>query len=453
MTDSIAGLPFWDVTFDADGDPDGRAARPSSPRSRAGDHRSADVLATGGTTTRVPPAACTTPSSGCSPASSARCPPTDRSSSASPESSGPRDGGPTSRSPTSPPTSGGGPSGAASVEPVADAAPEASSATLDPQTLADLREVFPSAADVLDRMAALLADHRRTRHRPSSIACLRRFAELAGTPDDDGEGDPAQPAGQPRMLADDARDPLPALPGRAAGERRPGRGRAQRRGRHRGPGPGDLERREGGAAPDHVLGDEEPGRCRRAQGARAPHRPPAPVRTAVRVHLIGHSFGARLVSYALAGLPGRSHALAGQLADPAGGCVLALRLRPATAVRRRPERWPGRPAVAGRRPRHRVLLQLRLRGRPVLPAGVARGGGRLRRGREPALPLGRHGRGRRAGGGRRCRTPCSRRARGPPIASPPAASSTWTAARSSATAGRPEGHTATSSIPNSPGWC
>ena len=64
---------------------------------------------------------------------------------------------------------------------------------------------------------------------------------------------------------------------------------------------GMLARGQGGAAPGDVLADEEPGRRRRQAGL-GPLLGRLPAGR-LRVHLVGHSFGARLVSYALAGLP------------------------------------------------------------------------------------------------------------------------------------------------------
>ena len=132
----------------------------------------------------------------------------------------------------------------------------------------------------------------------------------------------------------------------------------------------------------------------------------APPTRQSRVHLVGHSFGARLVSYALAGLP--AGPVAGEVADPAGGSVLALRVRrplPFAAGRKR-RAWPA--AGPHRRPAHRLLLQPRRRGGPLLPAGVDRGAGRLGRCAGPVLPLGRDGRTTVRRASRPSTTPCRR---------------------------------------------
>jgi len=171
---------------------------------------------------------------------------------------------------------------------------------LDNQTLAQLQELFPAAADELAEMAQLLGS-------PPTDAALTRFHDLlaefstrAGVAGDDGEG-----AGSavPPMLADDARTLFERY-----------------RDTLRGLGVSFQDGDAGGAA---GLGDALHGIW---QGAKEALRQatywqmknragvvgkaglgPVLGRLDVRVHLVGHSFGARLVSYALAGLPdGRS---------------------------------------------------------------------------------------------------------------------------------------------------
>ena len=145
---------------------------------------------------------------------------------------------------------------------------------------------------------------------------------------------------------------------------------------------GLLARRQGGAAAGDVLADEEPGGHRRARGL-GPllgrlHAP------AVRVHLVGHSFGARLVSLR-AGRAARPDPSPVQVGDAAAGRLLALRVREPAAVRRRPQRRAGRHARPDRRAARRLLLRARRRGGPVLPAGVVRRPGGLgRRRRTPS---------------------------------------------------------------------
>ena len=167
---------------------------------------------------------------------------------------------------------------------------------LDKQTLAQLQELFPDAADQLTEMATLLGT-------PPTDAALTRFHDLlaefstrAGAGGDDGEG--TGPV-QPPMLIDDARtlferyrDTLSSV---------------------------GVSFQDGGAGGAAGLGDALHGIW---QGAKEALRQatywqmknragvvgktglgPVLGRLPVRVHLVGHSFGARLVSYALAGLP------------------------------------------------------------------------------------------------------------------------------------------------------
>ena len=167
---------------------------------------------------------------------------------------------------------------------------------LDKQTLAQLQELFPDAADQLTEMATLLGT-------PPTDAALTRFHDLlaefstrAGAGGDDGEG--TGPV-QPPMLIDDARtlferyrDTLSSV---------------------------GVSFQDGGVGGAAGLGDALHGIW---QGAKEALRQatywqmknragvvgktglgPVLGRLPVRVHLVGHSFGARLVSYALAGLP------------------------------------------------------------------------------------------------------------------------------------------------------
>jgi hypothetical protein len=167
---------------------------------------------------------------------------------------------------------------------------------LDKETLAQLQELFPAAADQLAEMAGLLGS-------PPTDAALTRFRDLlaefstrAGAGGDDGEG--AGPV-LPPMLIDDARtlferyrDTLRSL---------------------------GVTFQDSGTDGAAGLGDALHGIW---QGAKEALRQatywqmknragvvgkaglgPVLGRLPVRVHLVGHSFGARLVSYALAGLP------------------------------------------------------------------------------------------------------------------------------------------------------
>jgi hypothetical protein len=196
--------------------------------------------------------------------------------------------------------SGGGGAGlSAPREAAAGSTPE-----LDDDTLADLRQSFPAAQEHLDRMAELLAAEPTDAAVEEFMARLRSFAEATAVGGDDGEHDaPDDDGATPRMLEDEPS----ALFRRYAHELR-GSGM-------------DLDEGAGGAA---GLGDRFKGIWDGAKEAlrqltywQMKNRAGVVGSTGlgpflgrlngaapdVRVHLVGHSFGARLVSYALAGLP------------------------------------------------------------------------------------------------------------------------------------------------------
>src|SRR4051794_21037160 len=200
-------------------------------------------------------------------------------------------------------------SGAAAT-PQAEPPRAVASPTLDEQTLTDLRATFPSATGVLDRMAELLAGLATDGAQAEFRTRLKEFAQLTGTPDGDGETDPSA---EPGMLRDDHttlferfRDAL-----RSTGAQ--------------------LPDGEGGQA---AIGDSLRGSWTGAKEAlrqatywqmknRAGvvgRRGLAPLigelhqaSPELRVPLVGHSFGARLVSNALAGLPDSSPSPLGSL--------------------------------------------------------------------------------------------------------------------------------------------
>ena len=189
------------------------------------------------------------------------------------------------------------------------AAPDGAPAdpTPDEATLAGLRAQFPAATAPLDEMAQLLAGPATTATLTAFHDCLGEFSRLAhaGSDPDDGEGDKAGadlPPGEPRMLLDDPtelfkryRTALVAegvdLGGSDGADGTAGIGDGFGRLLHgakealRQATYWQMKNRAGtvgrvGLGP--LLGQLPPG---------------------VRAHLVGHSFGARLVSFALAGLP------------------------------------------------------------------------------------------------------------------------------------------------------
>ena len=238
-------------------------------------------------------------------------------------------------------------------------------------------------------------------HMPRRVLPARGSAPAAGP--DDGEGDKAGDAlaaGEPRMLLDDPATLFDRYRAALVAEgvdarRRSGGGAA---------GLGDMLGGLLHGAKEALRGatywqmKNRAGVVGRAGlGPLLGQLPPG-----VRAHLVGHSFGARLVSFALAGLP--DGAVAGPRGDPAAGRLLPVRVRPSAALRRGPQRRARRHARPDQRPAGGLLLRARRRERPVLPAGVVRGAGGLGGRGQPVVALGGDrrergaGRGRRAGG-------------------------------------------------------
>ena len=187
--------------------------------------------------------------------------------------------------------------------------------TLDATTLAGLQAQFPAAAAPLAEMAQVLAGRESDDALAAFHRCLGTFSRLAAgdTDLDDGEGDKAGAAlgtGEPRMLLDDPS---------ALFERY--RAALVAQGAVLGNGPdvdGAGDDGAGGVAGfgdslGHLLhGAKEALRQatywqmknRAGTVGRAGLGPVlGRLSAGVRVHLVGHSFGARLVSFALAGLP------------------------------------------------------------------------------------------------------------------------------------------------------
>jgi hypothetical protein len=207
--------------------------------------------------------------------------------------------------PDFPAAAAAGPAGAASLREASGAAEAAPApAAVDSETLATLKALFPAATGPLDTMAGILANGTPSADAIATFyKALAAFSELAAVPGDDGEGDPATPApgeGQPRMLRDEPmqlieryRDALQTGGVAFAG----GNGQA---------GIGDSLRGILNGAKE-ALRQATYWQMKNRAGV-VGQRGLGPVlgrldAARVRVHLVGHSFGARLVSFALAGLP------------------------------------------------------------------------------------------------------------------------------------------------------
>jgi hypothetical protein len=310
MTEQIGGLPFWELTFDADGDPDGaeRDAFLAEVAARGltdlvvfahgwnNDRRIANGLFRrflGVLAGQVPAA-----SRGTVGLAGVVWPSQQWADEPIPDFAAGAAG-------SSSTADGSGITGAADLGEIGsgDAAP--ADPTLDPVTLAGLKELFPAAAAPLDAMAALLAGPETTEALTAFHRHLGEFSRLAAGPAadaDDGEGDKAGAQlapGAPRMLLDDPtslfaryRDAL-VTSGVVLDDG--GLGTA---------GFGDLL---GGL----LHGAKEA--LRQATFWQMKNRAGTVGRAGlgpllgqlprgVRVHLAGHSFGGRLVSFALAGL-------------------------------------------------------------------------------------------------------------------------------------------------------
>jgi hypothetical protein len=304
MTDSIAGLPFWEITFDADGDPDGaeRDAVLAQVPARGitdlfvfshgwnNDHSTARRLYDGFFGLLAAQLAANPADPPVVAGVAGVFWPSKRWSD--------------EPIPDFAPAAAMGAPGAAAATPVESAPAAAAAATVDEQTLADLHDAFPAATEVLDRMAVLLRGPATDEAQAEFLSCLKEFARTTGRAEDDGEGTPTDLDGEPRMLQEASpgdlferyRDAL-----RAAGvEIADGAGgQASIGDTLRGLWNGakealrqatywEMKNRAG------VVGRNGLGPLIDRLHTVAPQ---------LRIHLLGHSFGARLVSYALAGLP------------------------------------------------------------------------------------------------------------------------------------------------------
>jgi hypothetical protein len=315
MTDSIAGLPFWDLVFDAEGDTDGASADALIAEVKTRSVTDLYVFSHGWnnerrTARRLYEAffgllAAQLAATAAGPAVTAGLAgvfwPAKRWSDEPIPDFTPGAGAPGAGAAGAP--SGAGSAGVASGGAAAATLRErepvgAPVSQLDDQTLADLLATFPASKAVIERMAALLDGPATEEAQTEFFAHLQDFAAIEGLPEDDGETAEDTEPGVPRMLSDQPRavfdryaDAL-RLPPSAGGEA----------------GIGDFARRVWSGAKEAlrqatywemksragVVGRKGLGPLLGRLATEAPQ---------VRVHLIGHSFGARLVSYALAGLP------------------------------------------------------------------------------------------------------------------------------------------------------
>ena len=302
MTETMAALPYWEIRFDAAGDPDPRAS--SAAAEIAGSGVTDLVMFSHGwnnspeTARRLyqawfdqmaPQLASVTTSRPVHVGVAGVFWPSQRWSDEPIPDFVPTPGG-------SSPVAG---AAAALRAPVTDLGPP----TVDDETLDDLRQGFPDGAKQLDRMAELLAEEPTAAALAEFFDQLKAFALATGAGQDDGEGEPGGETDGPPMLGGSPRDVCTRYVAqlKANGAR--------------------IDDVAGGAA---GLGDLWSGIWHGAKEAlrqvtywqmknRAGvvgQRGLGPfigrihlAAPDVRVHLVGHSFGARVVSYALAGLP------------------------------------------------------------------------------------------------------------------------------------------------------
>ncbi|OBG34736.1 serine-threonine protein kinase [Mycolicibacter heraklionensis] len=201
------------------------------------------------------------------------------------------------------PTPGGAGTGAAGLDDTAatfDADP-----SLSPQQLADLVTLFPSGAAELNQLTALLATQPDQAQRDEIFTLMRKFSDKVRAGFDDGEAETVDPA-RPGMLDDDKKaddvfenfadaltdagiDLSDGGGGGGAGlvdnirKLWLGAKQALRQLTY-----WQMKNRAG------VVGERGVGPLLVRIAAKCPN---------VRIHLVGHSFGARVVSFALAGGP------------------------------------------------------------------------------------------------------------------------------------------------------
>ncbi|OBB16677.1 serine-threonine protein kinase [Mycolicibacterium setense] len=198
------------------------------------------------------------------------------------------------------PAAHGGGGGAAALGD--EVAVPAGPATIDPAQLDELKDMFPGGKDQLDTIAGLLAAPPSTERVPDLLDALRAFSAATQTGFDDGEGD--APDAGPGMLAPD-QDPEKLFTtfadelASAGVEFEDGAGGAA--------GLGDFVDRVWHGAKE-ALRQLSYWKMKNRAGV-VGRRGLGPVIDQLhadfpdlRIHLVGHSFGARVVSYALAGM-------------------------------------------------------------------------------------------------------------------------------------------------------
>lgn len=188
--------------------------------------------------------------------------------------------------------------GAAAVN-VTNRAADASSPTIDPAQLADLKDMFPEGGTQLDTIARLLAQPPAPGQAKQLFAAMREFSAAVGVASSDGE---TRASKQPRML-NKKLDPDTVFAKFAdgladAGVEFDGDGKAIF---------GDVGSKILDGAKEAlrqltywqmknragVVGQKGLGPAMDRLAAEFP---------SLRIHLVGHSFGARVVSFALAGM-------------------------------------------------------------------------------------------------------------------------------------------------------
>jgi len=295
MTDAIGGVPFWDVTFDDDGDPDTRTT--DALVAETGDLTDLYVFSHGWNND---PRTARALYDGFLGLLAQQLHADPRGTAGFAGVYWPAKRWSDEPIPDFTPVAAAGAGGVAALGP-GGREPFAADPELDEQTVAGLLGTFPDAKEPIERMAALLRTPDPTQQTLDDFfAALGEFSAQAGPGGDDGEGD--DPPAVPPMLADPPNDvfgryrdalvasgaELPAGDG-AAGFGNPLKGLLNgAKEALRGATYWQMKGRAG-VVGRHGLGP--------LLGRLATARP------GLRVHLIGHSFGARLVSYALDGLP------------------------------------------------------------------------------------------------------------------------------------------------------